>query len=499
MKKTLLITMLTLFVAAMQVQAQNWVGSESCKGCHSEKYNDWAASGHPYKFNVVENGTAPEYPAEAINFIDTWMADLTDGSHDWDVVAGVIGGYGWKARFVGDDGHIIGTAGSKYSTGMGDNQINFFGGELHNWSNYHPNDEKIYNYSCFKCHTTGGKQEGTWLEGVDGLGTFTEQGIGCESCHGPGGDHIAGPSSDNIERVYNFAHLDNASGGLTIYGETTQASETTSDVNFLCGTCHNRSYSNPINSSGGFIKHHEQWDEVVSSTHGKKGINCTSCHDPHKRVIWDGDGITKNCTECHSSLTTINHSADLSCKDCHMPYAAKSGTKRGESGYVGDVRSHLLKISVDGETMFTDDSTNVKDDETREAALSLHFACLGCHNHSSTDDIPDKTIEEAMASAPGMHIPVSVSELLELNTNIYPNPAYKAANINVNLNNPAYVSIDIYTTTGQKVYAINNEFRSAGKHTFIWNGADESANTGVYFVKITAGDESQTKKLMLIK
>jgi hypothetical protein len=85
------------------------------------------------------------------------MESLGDGSHTWADVAGVIGGYGWKARFVGTDGHLIGTAGSSFGdTRVGHNQFNFYGGEDHGWVDYHPGDEKIYNYGCFKCHTTGG-------------------------------------------------------------------------------------------------------------------------------------------------------------------------------------------------------------------------------------------------------------------------------------------------------------------------------------------------------
>ena len=148
---------------------KTFVGSDACKGCHSSKYDDWSASGHPYKFSVIENDEAPVYPPEAVNFQSQWMENLGDGSHTWADIGGVIGGYGWKARFVGTDGHIVGTAGSSFSTGLGHNQFNFFGGEDHGWVDYHPADVKIYNYGCFKCHTTGGDTTGTWLAGVDGL------------------------------------------------------------------------------------------------------------------------------------------------------------------------------------------------------------------------------------------------------------------------------------------------------------------------------------------
>jgi hypothetical protein len=382
----------------------SFIGSESCMTCHTNMYDDWVASGHPYKFTIVENGVQPTYPAEAVNFQSTWMDELGDGSHDWTDVAGVIGGYGWKARFVGTDGHLIGTANSAFSAGLGHNQINFYGGENHGWANYHPADEKIYNYGCFKCHTTGGTTDGTWLEGVEGLGTFTEGGIGCESCHGPGSLHVDDPSTNNIDRVYEFVHADNSIGGLEVNGTVQVPNSNGDDIVFLCGTCHNRDYKNPINSSGGFIKHHEQWDEFVVTKHGEAGLTCITCHDPHKRTIWDGDGVIATCTSCHEDKAAHTaHGGGATCVDCHMPFAAKSGAKIGESGYRGDIRSHLMTIIPNTESMFTEDGSFVRDDAERSAALSPAYSCLGCHNDSPTDNIPDKTLEAAAAQAADMH------------------------------------------------------------------------------------------------
>jgi hypothetical protein len=103
-----------------------YIGSEDCGVCHESKYNDWVASGHPYKFTIIEGGVAPTYPAEAVNFQSQYMDSLGDGSHTWNDIAGVIGGYGWKARFVGTDGHIVGTLNSAFSTGLAHNQMNYF-------------------------------------------------------------------------------------------------------------------------------------------------------------------------------------------------------------------------------------------------------------------------------------------------------------------------------------------------------------------------------------
>ncbi|VAW14948.1 hypothetical protein MNBD_BACTEROID01-1836, partial [hydrothermal vent metagenome] len=463
------------------------------------------ASGHPYKFSVTPGDVGPVYPVEAVNFQSTWLDNLGDGTQTWADIAGVIGGYGWKARFVGTDGQIVGTAGSAFSTGLGHNQINFYGGEDYGWSDYHPNDVKTYNYSCFKCHTTGGDTTGTWLAGVEGLGTFTEGGIGCEACHGPGALHAANPSKENIDLVYEQVHLDNALGGLSVGGVVQTPDPDGDDVNFMCGTCHNRSYTDPINSKGGFIKHHEQWDEFSATKHNEYGFTCVTCHDPHKRVIWDGDGITKACESCHSyQSSNINHVAGVTCIDCHMPFAAKSGTTRGSSGYKGDVRSHLFSIKADTASMFTADGSAVRDDDGREAALSPRFACLGCHNDAPDDGIPDKTVEQAVAGAIGMHSKSTNVNSLTLGLKIrsYPNPSSKYFNISYTITTPEEITLRIFNIAGRNVYSLVKGNNIAGNNIIEWDGTDNSGvelQPGIYFINITAGNLSSTEKIIKIK
>ena len=328
----------------------HYVGSATCQQCHNEIYSDFILSGHPYKFNFVTGNDAPEYP----NFVeDSRVLNLPTGAAAWEDLIGVIGGFGWKARFVDTTGHIVGTAGSVINTGGGDNQYNFFGGTDWGWVDYHPSDIKEYNYGCFRCHTTGATQNGEWLPGISG--TFAYGGVQCEGCHGQGNKHVENNGAGFIDKAVG------------------------NDVTELCGQCHYRNEDHSVAASGGFTKHHEQYDEFTHTAHYQNaGQNCTTCHDPHKRVIWDGDGITEECTTCHSGITPAS-AGHNDCVSCHMARTAKSGTQT-IAGYQGDVRSHTFAIASDTTwNMFSDDGTTMRLDENGRTKLNLVNVCYGCH------------------------------------------------------------------------------------------------------------------------
>lgn len=327
----------------------HFVGSATCQQCHSEIYSDFIVSGHPYKFNFVTGNEPPEYP----DFVETArVLNLPEGATSWDDILGVIGGFGWKARFVDKTGNVIGTANSIINTGGGQNQYNFFGGTDWGWVDYHPGDVKEYNYGCFRCHTTGASQNGEWLPDV--YGTFAYGGVQCEGCHGQGSKHVENNGNGFIDR------------------------RTGNDVTELCGQCHYRNEDHSVAAKGGFTKHHEQYDEFTKTKHyDTAGQNCSTCHDPHKRVIWDGDGIKTECTSCHGSVAVAAPHTD--CLSCHMARTAKSGVQT-IAGYQGDVRSHTFAVAADTSwNMFSDDGKTMRLDSLGRTKLSVANVCYGCH------------------------------------------------------------------------------------------------------------------------
>jgi hypothetical protein len=83
----------------------------------------------------------------------------------------------------------------------------------------------------------------------------------------------------------------------------------------------------------------------------------------------------------------------------------------------------------------------------------------------------------------------------------HPNPFNPSTHINFDLPAPSDVSLTIYNVLGQQVKNYN-EFKSAGSHSIVWNGTDNSGTqvaSGVYFYRLDAGQNSATKKMMMLK
>ncbi len=349
------------FFSNSTLWAADYVGPNACTTCHGAIFDDYIQSGHPFKLNKVAGGVAPTYPFSEV-------PNPPDGVA-WADVSYVIGGFGWKARFIDQNGFII----------TGDTvQYNLL---TEGWVGYHA-DEAVGTkpYDCGKCHTTGWQtfedNGGFRQDELPGMaGTFASPGVTCEACHGPGSDHVSGPSSSNIIK------------------------DTTKE---MCGTCHTRDAEHRIAASGGFIKHHEQFDELINSPH--RNLECGTCHNPHKSTIYGRGGLKDSpyCTDCHGSVTIeIPQMADFACESCHMPLASKSATTTGIEGVLGDIHSHTFRLNTEWDiAMFTDDGKFVNLDADGHAIVTSDFACQGCHNGV---DASDQTIDWMVGNGRVVH------------------------------------------------------------------------------------------------
>lgn len=83
-----------------------------------------------------------------------------------------------------------------------------------------------------------------------------------------------------------------------------------------------------------------------------------------------------------------------------------------------------------------------------------------------------------------------------LHTN-YPNPFNPVTNISYDLATPEKVELDLFNISGERVATLVNEDQVAGEHTVQFDGSN--LPSGVYFYRLTAGEFSQTNRMLLVK
>ena len=352
---------------AQATPGAEYVTSAACAECHQETYDTFMLSGHPYKLSKVVDGQPPTYPF-------TELGDPPEG-YTWDDILYVIGGYNWKYRFVGKDGYII--TNPPGQTGVTDylNQGNFANstvGKEAGWVGYHAGEENLP-YDCGSCHTTGYNPEGI-QDGLPGLiGTWAQEGIQCEACHGPGSLHVENPRGVAMKVIRDSEE---------------------------CGACHRRGDVEQINAKGGFIEHHEQYEELYQSKH--LALECVDCHDPHTGVVQlreaDVQTTRTTCEACHFMQAKFQnnekHGSFVKCIDCHMPRIAKTAWGNADL-FTGDIRVHIMAIDPYQVGQFNEDGT------VALSQISLDFACRHCHVDGGI--APVLTDEALIEAAVGYH------------------------------------------------------------------------------------------------
>lgn len=79
----------------------------------------------------------------------------------------------------------------------------------------------------------------------------------------------------------------------------------------------------------------------------------------------------------------------------------------------------------------------------------------------------------------------------------FPNPFNPTTKISYSIPKAGLVQLKIYDVLGREVASPVNEFKNAGVYTLDFDGSKFSS--GVYFYKLTSGDFTKVKKMVLIK
>ena len=81
--------------------------------------------------------------------------------------------------------------------------------------------------------------------------------------------------------------------------------------------------------------------------------------------------------------------------------------------------------------------------------------------------------------------------------NAYPNPFNPSTTISYSINNYEYVNVAIYNMGGQLVAELINSNQSAGNYSIVWHASNQPS--GIYFVKLSVGNQIATQKILLVK
>jgi hypothetical protein len=119
------------------------------------------------------------------------------------------------------------------------------------------------------------------------------------------------------------------------------------------------------------------------------------------------------------------------------------------------------------------------------------------------------TAEEIMAIVdPITSVPDDIPETpgrRELHAVLYqnkPNPFNPVTTIPFELLRPMHVKLSVYTVTGKLVSTIVDEEMAAGRKEVVWDARDGRGRptaSGIYFYRLVAGGEVQTKKMVLLR
>jgi predicted CXXCH cytochrome family protein len=339
-----------------------FVGSQRCAACHRRESEAWRASQHAHALQPAAERTV--------------LGDFADARFEKD---------GRVTVFHKRDGHFLietegpdGKAGEfevKFTLGLYPLQqylVELRGGRLQafgiawdarpataggqRWFDLYPGQklapgdplhwtgiQQTANFMCIDCHVTG------FRKGYDAAAgayhsTWSEAGVGCESCHGPGSAHLANP------QVELPAHFPPRS--LNVWG-TDPATRPdvpregrTAEVE-SCARCHARrsqltdayragqpfgdGFHATLLDRGVYRVDGQMQDEVfnygsfLQSRMFAKGVSCSDCHDPHtQKLRAEGNAV---CAQCHAAAkydSRAHHFHDPAskagqCVSCHMP------------------------------------------------------------------------------------------------------------------------------------------------------------------------------------
>jgi len=336
-----------------------YVGASTCAECHAEAHAKWEESHHYHAMELPtpETVRADFNNTEFVNYGVTtkffmegekYMVETNNQQGEMEVFE-IAYTFGWEPlqQFL-----------VKFPDGRMQVLPTCWDVEKKEWYHLYPDEEiahddplfwtrsmQNWDHMCADCHSTNLRKE--FDDSTQTFATaYSEMNVACESCHGPGRDHVE------------FARKEKGWGSLVNFGLADVNSSNVAQIE-SCAKCHaRRGFVHPGHHAGDkFLDHFlpevtQPWspdmtvptyhvdgqidDEVyvygsyIQSKMFHQGVKCVDCHDPHTVKLHTYSN--QLCTRCHvpndknpTGFDTPAHhfhqngTDGAKCVECHMP------------------------------------------------------------------------------------------------------------------------------------------------------------------------------------
>ena len=354
-----------------------YVGRDSCITCHEREYQLWQNSHHDRAMEVAtENTVLGDFNNSTFtHFGITSRFYRRDGNY-YVYTEGADGRFkefkiAYTFGFFPLQQYLIAFPNGRYQV-LGicwDTRPQQSGGQK--WFHIYP-DERIapgdvlfwtrvsqnWNYMCAECHSTNFQKN--YFPGEDYYeSSYSEIDVSCESCHGPGSEHIYWARhrlydeslQKSKDKGLKVRFNDSINGSWVFTTNKTTATKTTPPGIGMevetCGRCHSRrtvlteKYYHGKSllethrpalltedlyfADGQILEEVYVYGSFLQSKMYHNGVTCHDCHDPHGLTTFaKGNALCYRC-HLHEKYGSESHhhhkpdSAGADCADCHMP------------------------------------------------------------------------------------------------------------------------------------------------------------------------------------
>jgi predicted CXXCH cytochrome family protein len=409
-------------VAQSDGEAPQYVGSAACRECHEGVYRGWQTTFHAQKFQPANAdfiiGDFSKDNAFSAGGQVTTMSRKGDaffvttpgpqGKLETYPVRYVLGSI-WKQRYVTEFPN-----GALQVLPVQWNVLTARWADYRGLESQKPGDggfwsdkEQMFQTQCMGCHTSNSRV--SYDEKTQRYTTsWQEMGVGCESCHGPGGRHVRADLADKFDTIVNPPRMPDPRRAAMVCGAchdvgSSQGGQYAYPVGYHPGDnlAFHVDKDERIYPDGSPRTHHQQYNDWKSSGHARAGVMCWDCHSPHVRGKFNRFQLklpgSLLCNTCHTTIARVGahslHSTN-NCIGCHMPNTIKSATP-------GDLRNHSMKVvrpewtvKAGGDVNKQPNSCNLchyhKDYEPERLVHFLYAVrkpqvCTECHEHKDED------------------------------------------------------------------------------------------------------------------